>query len=128
MWLWLPVLMVLLCSGVSRAETALTDEQISNAVDSELINDPATPADNIVVSAAKTDWEIERAIEDELYWSPYVDSYQVEVEVEDGTAELSGAVDTWAERQAAEKNALEGGAINVDNQLLVAHGPAQFRP
>jgi osmotically-inducible protein OsmY len=75
----------------------------------------------------KTDWEISRDIEDELFWSPFVDSDQVKVDVEDGSAELTGTVDTWREREAAEENARQGGAIHVDNDLTVAYGPEYYR-
>lgn len=47
------------------------------------------------------DSEIETDIEDELWWSPFVDRDQVTVSVENGVAHLTGRVDTWAERDAA---------------------------
>jgi osmotically-inducible protein OsmY len=72
------------------------------------------------VNAVKTDKEIKAAIESELWWSPFVDSDEVTVEVEDGVATLFGTVDSWSERRAATHNALEGGAIRVDNDLVVA--------
>lgn len=76
----------------------------------------------------KTDWEIESQIKDELFWSPFVDRDDVNVTVEDGIAELTGTVDTWSEREAAEENALEGGAVAVDNDLAVAYGPDYYQP
>jgi osmotically-inducible protein OsmY len=79
-------------------------------------------------ASIKTDWEIEQEINDELFWSPFVDADQVKVEVEDGVAELTGTVDTWAEREAAEENALEGGALIVDNDLAVSYGPDYYKP
>lgn len=72
--------------------------------------------------ALKTDAEIEEAIHDELWWSPFVDADQVNVVVDGGRAQLSGSVETWAERQAATENALEGGATAVDNDLKVTGG------
>lgn len=66
-----------------------------------------------------TDLQIERDIEDELMWSPYVDSDEVTVVVDDGEATLTGTVDSWSEFYAASKNAYEGGAIWVDNELNV---------
>ncbi|REJ72300.1 MAG: BON domain-containing protein [Planctomycetota bacterium] len=66
-----------------------------------------------------TDSEIEEEINDELWWSPFVDSDQVSVTVENGTATLTGTVDTYYERQAAAENAIEGGAISVDNELKI---------
>lgn len=78
--------------------------------------------------STKTDWEIERNIKDELFWSPFVDADQVKVEVDNGVAELTGTVDTWSEREAAGENALEGGALIVDNDLAVSYGPDYYRP
>jgi len=39
--------------------------------------------------------------------------------VDDGTATLTGTVESWNEFWAAEENALEGGAVAVDNDLIV---------
>jgi hypothetical protein len=41
-------------------------------------------------------------------------------------ASLIGTVDTWDERRAATENAYEGGAILVDNDLLVSYGPDYY--
>ncbi len=68
---------------------------------------------------AKSDEEIKEDINDELWWSPFVDADQVTVLVNDGVATLNGAVDSWYERHSAAENALEGGAIAVDNNLNV---------
>jgi osmotically-inducible protein OsmY len=65
------------------------------------------------------DSEIRTDIEDELWWSPFVDANQVTVSVENGVAHLTGEVDTWSEREAATQNAYEGGATWVDNDLTV---------
>jgi osmotically-inducible protein OsmY len=67
----------------------------------------------------KTDAEIKDDIEDELWWSPYVDEDEVTVTVDDGVATLTGTVDSWSERGAARDNAYEGGAVWVDNELNV---------
>jgi osmotically-inducible protein OsmY len=76
----------------------------------------------------KADWEIKQDIQDELWWSPYVDSEEITVTVRDGVATLTGVVDTWKERGAATDNAYEGGAKKVQNELTVRHGPAFFAP
>lgn len=68
---------------------------------------------------AQPDWEIKDDIEDELWWSPFVDSDEVTVTVDDGVANLTGVVDTWSEYWAARENAIEGGAAWVDNDLVV---------
>jgi osmotically-inducible protein OsmY len=69
--------------------------------------------------AYTTDFQIERDIEDELFWSPFVDADEVTVEVTEGVATLTGTVDTRNERAWAAENAREGGAVSVRNQLAV---------
>jgi osmotically-inducible protein OsmY len=69
--------------------------------------------------STETDWDIEKDIESELWWSPFVDEEEVEVYVEDGVATLKGEVDTWNEYLAARENAIEGGAVSVKNRLDV---------
>jgi len=67
----------------------------------------------------RPDWEIKQSIEQEMWWSPFVDAGEVAVDVDEGVATLRGEVDTWAERNAASTNALDGGATRVNNQLNV---------
>ena len=69
----------------------------------------------------KPDQEIREDIKHELFWSPYVDEDQVSVTVSMGLVILSGDVETWSERKAAEDNAYEGGAKNVINNLTVTY-------
>jgi osmotically-inducible protein OsmY len=68
---------------------------------------------------SKSDVEIRNAIEQELAWSPFVDSDDVEVSVTGAVATLVGAVDSWSEYHAARENAFEGGAVTVVNRLDV---------
>lgn len=70
----------------------------------------------------RSDRSIRMEIEDELFWSPFVDADEVEVSVDDGKATLEGTVDSWMEWGAAQENAYEGGATEVDNDLVVANG------
>lgn len=79
-------------------------------------------------TTTKSDWEIETDIESQLFWSPFVDSDEVTVNVDNAVATLTGTVDTWTERQAATENALEGGAVIVDNNLTVDYGPDYYNP
>jgi osmotically-inducible protein OsmY len=79
-------------------------------------------------ATVKSDWEIVEDIRDELFWSPFVDSDDVTVAVDDGIATLTGVVDTFDERRAATENAFEGGAVAVDNDIQVVHGPAYYAP
>jgi len=68
-----------------------------------------------------SDRAIKDDIEDELWWSWYVDANQVNVSVSNGVATLTGAVNSWQEQQAAVTNAMEGGARNVVNNLKVRY-------
>lgn len=68
---------------------------------------------------AKSDRQIKKDIQDELFWSPFVDADDVTVTVEDGEATLTGVVGSWLEYGAAQDNAYEGGAVSVDNELTV---------
>lgn len=74
------------------------------------------------------DWEIADDIRGQLFWSPFVDSDQVNVTVVDGVATLDGTVGTIGERAAAVRNAYEGGARLVDNNLRVDYGPDPLLP
>jgi osmotically-inducible protein OsmY len=65
------------------------------------------------------DDQIEASIEGELYWSPFVDLDDITVTVEDGVATLTGTVSSLRELEDATENAYEGGAVWVDNQLIV---------
>jgi osmotically-inducible protein OsmY len=73
--------------------------------------------------ATKSDQEIKADIQNELFWSPYLDRGRVNVDVEKGVAHLTGTVQTLAEKQAATQKALEGGAVAVENSLIVERGP-----
>ena len=75
----------------------------------------------------KTDWEIKEDIENELFWSPFVDSNEVHVSVKDGIATLTGTVESWRERGAAADNAYDGGAREVHNHLRVEYGPSYYQ-
>jgi osmotically-inducible protein OsmY len=66
-----------------------------------------------------SDAEIKEEVNDEMWWSPFVDSDEVQVSVDDGVATLTGIVDSWSEREAARENAYEGGATWVINDLDV---------
>lgn len=78
--------------------------------------------------AIKTDWEIKRDIERQLFWSPFVDSDDITVSVKDGVATLTGSVYTWYQLKDVMKNALEGGARWIINKLNVKHGPHDYTP
>ncbi len=67
----------------------------------------------------KSDMEIAEDIEDQIWWSPQVNLDDVDIKVNSGIAILTGTVDSWSEYYHAEKNAFEGGALTVDNNLII---------
>lgn len=67
-----------------------------------------------------SDREIEEDVAAQLFWSPFVDSRDIAVAVEDGVVTLTGIVEDWAEWRDAEANAFEGHAKDVRNELTVA--------
>ena len=71
---------------------------------------------------AKTDREIKDDVESELWWSPFVDSDDITVEVNSGVVTLIGTVEDWDELQAAKENAREGGATEVLSKLEIENG------
>lgn len=74
--------------------------------------------------SVRSDREVERDIESRLWWDPFVDADRITIDVRDGLAHLTGAVDSEAMRQAATDAALRGGAAVVRNDLVIAPGPA----
>ena len=74
----------------------------------------------IPVARDKSDLEIEEDIENELWWSPFVNEEDINTNVDKGVAYLTGKVDSYREKKLAAINAYEGGAIFVDNQLEVS--------
>ncbi|MCR4296943.1 MAG: BON domain-containing protein [Elusimicrobia bacterium] len=79
----------------------------------------ACPALSRSAIGLERDLKIAQEIRDQLLRSRFVDSGKVDVLVLDGTAILTGDVDTAAERSSAGQNAFEGGAIRVRNRLTV---------
>lgn len=69
---------------------------------------------------ARPDEEIGQDIEQRLAYDVRVDGALIDVDVDDGSASLSGTVDSWFERRKATENAHEGGAFKVINRLEVA--------
>lgn len=67
----------------------------------------------------RSDANIKEEIEDELWWSPFVDSDDIDISVTNGVATLTGTADSYSERRIAAENALEGGAVQVHNEIEV---------
>jgi len=72
------------------------------------------------IPAVRNDEELLNQVVEELFWSPFVDSNQIEVSVENGVVTLDGEVDTWGEYHAALTNAREAGARAINDELLIA--------
>jgi osmotically-inducible protein OsmY len=68
----------------------------------------------------KSDIEIRQDLKDRLFWHPFVNSDQVEIDVNSGVVTLKGKVDSWLEYSAAEAEAYEAGAKDVRNKLLIS--------
>jgi osmotically-inducible protein OsmY len=66
------------------------------------------------------DIDIAANIAEEMFWSPYVDSHDVKVTVDDGVATLKGTVESRSERQAAVASAYDGGARRVRDEIEIA--------
>ncbi len=75
----------------------------------------------------KSDWEIKKTIEKELFWTPFVDEEEITVKVDNGAAKLTGTVETWGERNSAQRKAYDGGAVFVDNNIKVKYGPEYYQ-
>jgi len=68
---------------------------------------------------SKTDIQLKKDIEEELRWDPMVNSAQIGVTVDKGAVSLLGAVDTYAEKWAAEDAAKRVGGVRTIAQDLV---------
>lgn len=74
---------------------------------------------NLPLHPQRSDAAILKETEDRLFWNPFVNSDKVKVEVDKGVVTLTGNVNSWLEYDAAMKNAYQGGAIYVKNNLKV---------
>lgn len=66
-----------------------------------------------------SDQIIKESVEQELFWSPFVDETDIVVTVDDGVVTLTGTVETLREQANAIENAYEGGATWVEENLVV---------
>lgn len=66
-----------------------------------------------------SDAEIIRDIEDEFFWSPFVDGDDIDIAAKYGVVTLTGKVEDSGEYRAATENAFEGGAKEVINNLTL---------
>lgn len=74
-----------------------------------------------IATTTRTDQEIQTAVQDELEWTPDVDSAGIGVAVEDGAVSLSGEVDNYSERLAAKRAALRVRGVTAVVDDLTVH-------
>lgn len=67
----------------------------------------------------KSDEQLKEDVAYQLWWSPFVDRSQIEIEVDSGYVTLRGTVNTTLEMDHAVENAYEAGAVRVNNELDV---------
>ena len=67
----------------------------------------------------KSDRELHEDVQSELFWSPFVDEDDIQIDVDDGTVTLSGTVGSPQELRAARENAFEAGALKVRTDLAI---------
>lgn len=73
----------------------------------------------VIPAPRESDEELKEDIQNQIWWSPFVDAEEVTVNVQNGKATLNGTVDSWNEENAAIENAFEGGAIAVVSKLKI---------
>lgn len=74
-----------------------------------------------MASSARSDLDIQTAVQAELDWTPDVDSAGIGVAVEDRTVTLSGEVDDYSERLAAKRAALRVVGVTAVVDDLTVH-------
>ncbi|MBD3320430.1 MAG: BON domain-containing protein [Chitinivibrionales bacterium] len=69
--------------------------------------------------AQKSDMVIKKDIQERLAWNAAVDEENISVEVSEGTARLTGVVDTWEEYNTALNYAFNSGATTVKMEIKI---------
>lgn len=76
----------------------------------------------------KTDIQIQKDVMDELKWQPFLNSSEIGVSVKHGIVTLSGSVDTYAKKAAAEKAAKKvTGVKAVAEEIQVGVSPSYHK-
>lgn len=69
----------------------------------------------------KTDTEMQRDVLEELDWDPKLEAHELGVEVDDGVVTLSGTVDSFAKKYAAERAAFRVDGVRAVANMLTIH-------
>lgn len=75
--------------------------------------------------ATETDALVQERVEEELEWTPDVDAERIGVAVNDGTVALSGEVETYAQKLAAQRAALRVRGVRavIDDVTVASNAP-----
>lgn len=79
----------------------------------------ANPSPYFATGFYPGDAELKKNIEDEMFWSPWVDLDDITVKATNGVVTLTGTVGSLFSYNKATENAYEGGAYQVNNNLTV---------
>ena len=80
---------------------------------------PINDFESFGLSPYRSDAQIKTGIERAFFWSPFVPRNEITVQVEGGVARLTGMVGSWIGYEEADRDAHEGGAKKVINELYV---------
>ncbi|CAJ0893153.1 hypothetical protein R77567_04417 [Ralstonia sp. LMG 32965] len=64
----------------------------------------------------KNDIQLKHDVEEELQWDPAVDASSFAVKAKDGVVTLSGSVDTFADKHAAEEAVRRVGGVRIPSK------------
>ena len=64
---------------------------------------------------------LKEEVEKQLWWSPYVDEDEINIEIKGDKVILTGQVETYKEKQEATRSAFEAGAPEVENKVKVGY-------
>jgi len=74
----------------------------------------------------KTDTELQRDVIDELKWEPTVSEKEIGIAVKDGVVTLTGFVDSYAQKYAAERAASSVGGVKAVAEELQVKLPSMY--
>lgn len=107
-------------SGYVEDQDALVDVvEIAYDAGATNVNNQLRIKNHDLPGKRMTDQKLKEAVEEELYWSPFVNSVPIRVEAHNGIVTLSGRVENQGEIVDAVENAYEAGAKNVRIRIWI---------